>query len=195
MARDAAPFEPRWDAEIDVDGYLASIPKTVTTKGLFLNGLADRMEEAGAARPGRWTAFGDYPVADYTALLVECARAVHPTLSLGRALRRIGHTAYPTFAGTTIGKVIFTFAGRDPRAALRLAPRAYAIVSGGAAQVTLVEGADVDILKMRGIFSFPEYHEVGVIEGGIREFGGDAAIHVAPIAPEAVDLHITWRRS
>ncbi len=187
------PREPRWDAPIDVEAHLAAIPEGVTTKGLFLTNLADRIEAAGAPRPGRWTPFRNYPVREYAALLVRCAEVVHPGLPLGRGLREVGFTAYPAFAATTLGKVVFSFAGTDPKAALRLAPRAYDLVSAGTSQVTLEETPGEDRLYMRGIYSFPQLHEAGVIEGGIRTFGGDVDVLVSGVAPGEAVLHVRWR--
>ncbi|MFK7987756.1 MAG: DUF2378 family protein [Sandaracinaceae bacterium] len=186
------PHEPPWDEPIDVASVVAEAPASVTTKGLFLTGLADQIVGAGGERPGSWVAFADYPVREYIQLLADCAAYCHPELSLGRAIRRVGNTAYPTFAATTLGRVIFAFAGKDPKAALRLAPRAYQVVSAGTSEVTLEEGDRVDVLRMRDIYSFAELHEVGVIEGGIRQFGGDVHVRVFVHGPGAVDLHVHW---
>ncbi|MGE0784679.1 MAG: DUF2378 family protein [Sandaracinaceae bacterium] len=190
----STPHAPEWDAEIDIAERLAIIPPHVTTKGLFFSALADQIEAAGRPRPpGRWVAFSNYPVTPYVELLVDCARARFPDLPLGRALRAVGHTAYPTFVKTTVGKVIFAFAGKDPKAALRLAPRAYATVGAGTSRVTLEEGEGVDVLHMHDVYSFAEYHEVGVIEGGIREFGGEVDVKVLRVADDYVQLHVIWR--
>ncbi len=185
---------PPWDAPVDLEAVVAVIPSGNTTRGLFFNGLADRMVEAGAPRPGRWVGFKSYPAEDYARLLVACARAWHPGLPLGRALRAVGRSAYPTFAQTTAGRVMFAFAGSDPKAALRLAPKAWEVATAGTSDVTLVEGGDVDILRIRRMHSFPELHEVGVIEGGVAQFGAEVDIRIRVLRPGDVDLRIEWLR-
>lgn len=185
---------PPWTDPFDVDAYISAIPADNQVRGLFFRSLLKQLRDAGAPQPSKsYVPFQFYPGADYNRLLVECARARHPGLPLRQSLRRIGHTVYGTFLESTIGRVLFAFAGRDPRAALRVAPRAYAIASGGTITARVLDdGVESTILRLENIWTFPTCHEVGVLEGALQAFGSPATIDLLEHSLSDVEFRIRW---
>lgn len=186
---------PSWTAPFDPDAFVASIPADMRVRGLFFRNLIGQLKEAGGELPQTsYVPFQFYPGRDYVRLLVDVAHARHPRLPLRQGLRRIGHTVYGTFLQSTIGRVLFAFAGRDPRAALRVAPRAYAIASGGTITARVYDdGPDRTILELQNVWTFPSCHEVGVLEGALQAFRSDAMIEIAEHSPGNVDFRVIWR--
>jgi uncharacterized protein (TIGR02265 family) len=186
---------PDTGAPLDLDERLARVPATATVKGMFMQSVADEAKAVSGVAPGRgrWVAFKDYPLREWLALLVDCALVVHPRLPVREGLRRLGQNAYPTFAASTIGRVVMSVAGDNLAAALRQAPRAYS-VSGS--DLTAEVGAVTErggLLHLRGAWDFPESWHAGVFEGVMRAFRKEGTVRVRVLSLCDVDFELTWR--
>jgi uncharacterized protein (TIGR02265 family) len=186
---------PDTAAPLDLEERLAKVPATAMGKGMFVQSVADAAKAVSGVAPGRghWVAFKDYPVRELLPILVECGRVVHPRVSPREGIRRLGQSAYPTFAGSTIGRVVLSIGGNNLVAALRQAPRAYAVSTTG----TTLEIGSLDegraILKLRGAWDFPDSWHVGVFEGVLREFKKDGTVRLHTLSLCDVDFELTWK--
>jgi len=186
---------PDTSVPLDLEERLAKVPAGLTVKGMFLQSTADAAAAVSRAKLGRghWVGFKDYPVREWLQLLVECGRVVHPRVSPREGIRRLGQRAYPTFAESTIGKVVMSVAGNNLAAALRQAPRAYAVSGNG---TTLESGSVAEgnaLLHLRGAWDFPETWGVGVFEGVLTAFRREGTIRVRTLSLCDVDLDVTWK--
>lgn len=187
--------EPRWDAPLDLAARLETMPPGRSVKGMFLQGFVDAALERSGRRigRGRYTAFQSYPVREMLTLMVEAASLAHPDVPPREGLRRLGKVAYPTFARSMVGKVVMSMAGGDPKAALKLAPRAYRLI-GDAGEATLHDvGPTECVLELRDVWTWPDAYNVGVHEGGLDAWGLEGEVRVRVHSPCDVDLRITWR--
>jgi uncharacterized protein (TIGR02265 family) len=162
---------------------------------MFLQSIADAAKAVSGAQHGRgrWVAFKDYPGREWMSLLAECGRVVHPRALPREGIRRLGQSAYPTFAESTIGRVVMSVAGNNLTAALRQAPRGYA-VSGSGFTVelgSLTEGRG--LFHLRGTWDFPEAWHVGVFEGMVQAFHKQGTVRVHTLSLCDVDLELTWK--
>lgn len=112
-------------APLDTAALIAEVPAHCTTKGMFFEQIARPARSCGVDCQARYVAFRDYPLRDYMRLIADYGAARHPGMPVREALRRVGWEAFPTLMSSVAGRVIFAFAGRDVRSALRLAPDAY----------------------------------------------------------------------
>jgi uncharacterized protein (TIGR02265 family) len=186
--------DPDWNASFDLEAYLAAIPATATTKGMFFDSPIRQARERAGEAPGRehYSSFKDYPIREYVEVIVRCAELGYPESSVREGLRQIGRRIYPAFFDTMIGKVIFKFAGDDIHAALRAVPRAYKISTPQAeAEIRLEEERRV-ILALRHVWDVPEASQVGVFEGGLESFGLDGQVRVRVRSLSDVDLELSW---
>jgi uncharacterized protein (TIGR02265 family) len=114
VASDQEFAAPRTRFEIDVETILASVPKSVMSKGMFFNRcltLAEGLDEDALLRAAgiedtRIVPFADYPWASFFRLSVAIANAIAD----GRTtvgLRQIGRTLYQEFADSLPGRMIF----------------------------------------------------------------------------------------
>jgi uncharacterized protein (TIGR02265 family) len=115
LAPDLAFVAPRTRFTIDVEGILARLPPSCTTKGMFFNrclALArdhadeDELLRAADLEPERIIPFRDYPWHEFVRLVVVVA----DTLCEGKTavgLRTIGRSLYDEFADSLIGRVTF----------------------------------------------------------------------------------------
>lgn len=181
-------------APLELDARLSGMPRDATVKGMFMASLMELVETRTGSRIGRkrYVAFVNYPLAEMLELLPKAAELVFPGMPVREGMRRLGQAAYPTFADSTLGRVLMSIAGSDPRAALHLAPRAYRLVgnTGEARVIDLDESTS--ILELRGVWSYPDAYNVGVHEGALEAFGQDGEVRVRVHTISDVDLEIRW---
>lgn len=188
--------EPDWSAPLDVEMRLASMPANATVKGMFLQSIADVAKKACGRAPGRgsYVAFKDYPLHEMAELMLACSELVWPRFWPREALRRLGQTAYPTFAASTIGKVVMSVAGRDPVAALKLVPKAYYLIGSHAGQASIEQVAEREmLLRLRGVWTWPDAYNVGVHEGGLAAWGLTGEVTVRTLSACDADLRLRWK--
>lgn len=180
----------------ELDEWIEETPATATLKGMFVDSFLKSVEKAGYQRPTttRFISFKDYSLRDFMRMLVDAACATSPNLPPREGLRLLGQNVYPTLAGTTIGGVLFSVAGRNFKTALTVARKAYEIsLSPGSAEVVdLAEGSAT--VQLRDIWNFADSYQVGVMEGAMAAYGvkGTVAVRAGRRRCDA-DLLLTWR--
>ncbi|MBW2461847.1 MAG: DUF2378 family protein [Deltaproteobacteria bacterium] len=186
-------LQPDYSGELDLDARLGRMPATGRVKGMFLAGIVDRAHALGVnlGRP-RYVAFKDYPLGEYLELLADAAVRVHPKQPPLEGLRRLGHTVYPTFMASTIGRVTMAVAGRDMRAAVGLVPRAYTI-SGNTARIEILSISNYSArLHLRGVWDWPAAYQVGIMEGGFDAYEVDGEVTVEVLGLSEARLNLEW---
>lgn len=185
---------PRWQGPFDVEGQLNKVPAQATVKGMFWNDLQKLAQSAAVELPpGRYAAFGDYPLVDYMRAVVQVARGAYPTSSVTEGTRRVGDRGFGILASSLAGKVLFALAGRDLQATLGLVSHAYRrCLNPGDAQVVLLEDRRA-VIALRSIWNFPTTYQVGVFEGAIRNFGHAGTVKVRSLSPCDADVLLEWR--
>jgi len=184
--------EPDHRAPLDVAGLIAEVPAQNTTKGMFFDPLARAARKYGVGAEARYVAFRDYPLRDFMRLIADYASARFPGLPTREALRRVGWEAFPTLMSSVAGRVIFAFAGREVRSALRLAPDAYKHSLSHCSVRSRLNGVGQAVLEYRGVWNFADCYQVGVIEGGCRAFGAEPSVRVCARGLADVDMLIRW---
>ncbi|MEB2314407.1 MAG: DUF2378 family protein [Sorangiineae bacterium] len=187
--------EPNIRAPLELEARIAKLPSGATVKGMFLSSIAKLVEGRGGARPGRerYLAFSSYPLREMLELLPVAAERAYPGVPVRDGMRRLGRLAYPTFTASTLGRVVMSVASNEPLAALKLAPKSYALIGNtGSARVVEVDARSA-ILELRGVWGFPEAYNVGVHEGALDTLGviGEVLVRVHSLAD--VDLLLRWR--
>src|SRR5688572_6451733 len=84
----------------DLESRLAPATAADTLKGMFFKRVSELAAKSGVKPdavglryrpPGdRYSAFSDYPVADYFRWVAAVGRALHPRLPISEAMRRVG---------------------------------------------------------------------------------------------------------
>ena len=186
--------QPDYTGSLELEERIAGLPSNAWVKGMFLAGIVDRASTAGVTfdRP-RYVAFKDYPVSEYLELLAEAAARVHPNVAPLEGLRRLGHTVYPTFMASTIGRVTMAVAGRDMRAAVGLVPRAYSI-AGNTARIDILSLSEQSArLHLQGVWDWPGAYQVGIMEGGFDAYDVDGDVGLEMISLSEAVLNLEWR--
>ena len=190
---DTADFhEPDFRAPLDVAARIAEVPAQNTTKGMFFEQLARAARPYGLGGDARYVTFRDYPLRDFMRLMADYGSARYPALPPREALRRVGWEAFPTLMSSVAGRVIFAFAGREVRSALRLAPDAYKHSLSHCSVRSRLNGARQAVLEYRDVWNFPDCYQVGAIEGGCRAFGAEPTVRVCARGSASVDMLIRW---
>ncbi len=170
-------------------------PVSARVKGMFIESTLSGYDRANRPRPTRhrFRALSDYPLREFMDIALCAASELHPSTDPSEGLHQLGRLAYPTFAETVLGRVIFAVATRTWPNTLRLSPRAYSVCMRPG-QVSLsnmtAHGATV---HLREIWSFVESYQVGVFGGGMEYFGvkGEVEVHLGQRACDA-DLEISF---
>lgn len=185
---------PDWKSPVNFEERIAAIPPGANARGMFFQFLIDSLEPRVAAQleVPRFIAFKSYPLRDYVTLLARACRVAHPTLPVAEAVRRLGRQVYPSYASTMTGTAVFAIAGRNFRRIVELCPRAYEIgMTPGSVQVkTLADG--YALVELRDIWNLPEFHQVGVWEGGMEVCGVSGTVETRVHSPGAVDFEVRW---
>jgi uncharacterized protein (TIGR02265 family) len=201
MDADAGFTTPSFTADLDVDGYIARTPEAATTKGMFLTSCAELARRAAPSRADevfagvtarRWTAFLDYPLRDQMRLTANAARLRWPNEPVREGLRRIGWTAYPTFAASMAGRVVLGVVGSNLEAKLSVLSRGMEVsVSHAQIRATRLESRHwrVDYAK---VFSFLDSYHVGLLEGAARAHGETLAVRIRAASPDAATFDLRW---
>lgn len=198
------PFfrEPKFDGKVDLEAHVRRLDEKASCKGIFFTHFLDvgkkhridaldLLREAGLP-DRRYFVFHDYPMADHLRLLVATAKAVHPYVSLGEGLRRLGRTAYDGLLGSHAGRVVFGVLGFDLPRILELGPRAIGLVTSFRGVHSERAGERVFHVHYRDMPAFLETYHVGVMEGVLEKCGarGRVRIELADIANAT--LEVTW---
>jgi uncharacterized protein (TIGR02265 family) len=187
--------EPDMWAPLALEERLQALPAAANVKGMFLSNIADLVEQRSGKRPGRprYVGFKSYPLREMIELLPQAAELAYPGLPAREGMRRLGRLAYPTFASSTVGRVVMSIAGEDPRAALHVAPKAYRLIGNAGTASVVDSGENEAILQLRGVWGWPDAYNVGVHEGALDALGvfGEVLVRVHSLCD--VDLLVSWR--
>lgn len=181
-----------------LEQYVRGCPTTAKVKGMYIDAVLRSVDRAGAVRPTaqRFFAFRDYPLREAMQLTLDAALAIYPNQSPRHGVTQLGRTAYPALATTTVGKVLFSVAGRSFENTLRLCRKAWELsVSPGSADLTFW-GEGHATVALRGVWNFTDTYQVGIMLGTLDAFGLQGS--VVPMRRGAlcdVDLEIRWTPS
>jgi len=183
----------------ELSRYLARVeatPSNATVKGMYIDTFLQTLDRKGISMPTtkRFMSFKDYPLRDYMSMLLEACPKLHPHASIAEALKLQGRLVYPTLVSSTIGKVIFSIAGRSWTAALPLTARGYEIsLNPGSAQAHDVTQNSA-IVSLRNVHNFAECFHVGVMEGAMEIFRVSGTVTPQKLDELCdVDLVLKWR--
>lgn len=187
---------------VDIAAHIALLPRDASVRGFFFtDALArgrkaapqlDLLERAGLDPERRYLPFISYPYADYVRVVDVAARASHPSLPQGEALRRFAWSTYDLFLSTQVGGAIFGMFGRDVESVLLNGARGYAVaINFGKVAARRVAERHVCV-SFRDCPILLETVQVGVLEGAVKHCGATAAIDVQPRSLADADLHVRW---
>lgn len=179
----------------ELTARLTQVPSFATVKGMFITAFLESLDRAGHPRPTRerFLSFRDYPVTRFMGLMLDAVQSAWPGESPRESLRKLGQQAYPTFASSMAGRVLFAIAGSDFHAALPLTRRAYEL-SLSQAKVNLrnLEPGSA-VVELRDVWNFADCYQVGVFEGALIAFGAKGVVRCQRLRrPWDVDLYLEW---
>jgi len=187
---------PDFNAKLDPTEYVKRTPPSAMIRGAFFSNLLAMARASRCKLPDgaekRYHAFKDYPLTEHVHLLAEVAKAVHPDLPLGEALRQIGQRIYPMFAASLAGKVIFSTVGHNPSSVLAAGVKAYN-VSASVGRVHIIELDNAHgHFYLENMFNFVEQYHVGIFEGAIKVIGYDPHLLTKPRSLISSEFFVTW---
>lgn len=185
--------------DVDLGHALSIIPAHATIKGMFCARFVTAIDEpweeisdelAAPPKDGRYTAFEDYPIADYVRLLDRAARNRFPRSSTREAYRLLGRGDVEVFADSTLGKVTFSLL-KDPAAAVERYAEIVGVLSRetiaiqakrSASGVTLVYPRFIGVLEAT----------IGHVEALVQTFDARPRTTVAIEDDGGATFDITW---
>lgn len=192
---------PRFDIPPPVAETIAALPETATCLGMFFNDVFDTVAQKrpdvdlfaiANIKKRRYFPFLSYPYADMLTIMSAGSRLVHPRVSHGEALRRMGVRAYSRLAETKVGQLVFGALGGDVKRVLLAGPRGYSLSSNFGELTAEVTGEKQIVYRFRNMPSLLETYQVGVIEGGLEAIKAIATVRVSAVDIANADIQITW---
>jgi len=186
-------IEPDWNAPLDAEAVIRSIPEAATVAGMYLSPVAKTATARGKRLPSArdsYPIFKFFPMREHVRLLVEACEVVYPELSLRRGLRKLGRGAPGALLQSTLGRVtVGSAAGVDVLTAMC---KTYP-VNLPSCHVEVVESsANHLIASFRNFYYFLDCHHVGVLEGGMRHTGIDGQVLIKVLGPRDADMLCRW---
>jgi uncharacterized protein (TIGR02265 family) len=184
---------PDMSGSEDIAQVLACCPAEAMTRGMFLADIVDALRRNQLPLPARtYQTFGNYPQREFISVASDAAGHLFPRVSQREALRLLGQSAYPVFAQTLIGKVMFGVLGNDIGSIMRIAPRGYAsILSHGHAD--LVESGPKFVrVKLVNVHTFLSSYQVGVFEGALLACEVKGTVKVRYDNPTNGEFLVEW---
>jgi uncharacterized protein (TIGR02265 family) len=173
---------------------IQSTPDGASVRGMFFNSYVEQAKERGIRLDdvGAHAGFKYYPAREWQRFIVQVAQKFHPDLPLGGALRRVGLSAYPTFAESMVGRVVFGVLGKDLARIMRVAQKGFEH-SLSSARVELLSADDHSArLYLAGVYGFFDTYTVGVFEGAIRVCEREGDVHVRLIGHGEGEIFVRW---
>ena len=179
---------PRFDVPVELEEHLRRVPSGATVKGMFFLELQRVAEGAGVwpqvlltARLAekRYYNFRDYPMVDNLRLTAAVATHVHPRVSQGEGIRRLGQSALDVVLGSQIGRAVFGAFDRDVDPLFLRGPRAFRLLLGIGDVTSEKVAPGVYRFQARNFPAFLETYQVGVIEGVLRHCDQRARVLIA----------------
>lgn len=183
----------------DLEERIAHATSSDTLKGMFFQRIVDAARSAGvdldgvplqaAASKLRYTAFFDYPVADYFRLVGATAQTMYPREALSEGIRRVAGADFAKFADSKVGGVMLAFTG-DAESTLLKAGSMYSALLKGTAKIEGHRTADGVRLSYRGFPALVETYPIGTVESTLRHYGVDYEIEIDVLGPRSADYDV-----
>ena len=192
---------PRFDNPLPVAETIAALPESATCLGLYFNDVIDTVSRARpdadvfaltSIKKRRYFPFFSYTYADMLNIIATSAKLVHPRVSHGEAVRRLGHRVYEKLFETKVGQLIFGVLGNDVERVLMAGPRGYSMSSNfGEITSEVIEPGKV-VFHFRKMPALLETYQVGVIEGALAFMKVKGTVRVRMIDVANADFEISW---
>lgn len=184
---------PDTTGPLDVASAVERCPPEATTRGMFLVDMVEALKKKALPVPPKtYHAFGIYPQREFITVAASAAKALHPEVREREGLRRLGRMAYPIFADTMIGKVMFGVLGNDIAAIMRVAPRGYeAVLSHGKAEV-MDSGPGHARIRLSDVATFIDSYQVGVFEGALLSCNVVGTVKLRLESPVTGEFLVEW---
>ncbi|MFW6067924.1 MAG: DUF2378 family protein [Myxococcota bacterium] len=202
-AREQLRFvRPDFSGDLDPQPYLERVPPDALCKGMFFH---DVMKAARRISPEaerdllpqmgrrRYVAFKDYPLREHMELTARMVRRLYPSLPTREGMRRLGWLAYPTFAESMVGRVVFGVLGKDLDRIYEVGPRAFEVSLTRGRAVARRMGTAHWRYELEDIFGYLDTYYVGVMEGPIRHNGHVPDVRIHLTSPSDGVMDIRWR--
>jgi len=186
---------PNDSAPLDADAHIAATPADAEIRGMFFQAYLDEAARRGVTLPARrtYTAFKMYSMREWQAFAVEAAQALYPQTTLRGALRKMGLSAYPTFADSIVGRVVFGVLGKDLSRIMRVASKGFEHSTNCARAEIVDAGADFARLRLLGVYGFVDSYNVGVFEGAITVCEKQGDVFVRSLGVAEAEVFCRWR--
>jgi uncharacterized protein (TIGR02265 family) len=190
-------INPDFSARIDPTEFVRGTPPEATIRGSFLASLltmagTSRRELSDPCKDKKYHAFKNYPLVEQVRLLPEVASVLHPNVSLGEGLRRIGRRVYPMFAASLAGRVIFSTVGHNPKTVLSAGVKAYN-VSSSVGQVDVISlDEHHGHFRLDGIYNYIGQYHVGIFEGAVKGLGFEPSVLIKQESRISGEFYVTW---
>lgn len=185
--------------DVSLPRLLAAVPKGATIKGMFcaryvsaIDEPWDEVSEDLDAPPadGHYTAFEDYPFADYQRLLDKAARNRFPRSSTREAYRLLGRGDVEVFACSTLGKVTLSLL-KDPAAAVTRYPEIVGVLTRGSVSGAATRtDAGVSVYFPR-VVGAPE-SAIGILEAIVMLYEAKPRVELAVHPGGSATFHVSW---
>jgi uncharacterized protein (TIGR02265 family) len=187
-------IDPPWEAPLDAEHALSTVPAEATLAGMFFLALAEGAQrhqvKLDFGRP-RYLQFGFYPAREFAALLIQACRLFYPQLSLRLALRRIGSVAPVAFLGSTLGRVTLG-ASEGPAAMVSAIVKTYPInIKPSRCEIVRESPRSMEV-SLDGVPYFLDSHHVGVFEGTLHYAGVEGSVKICPRSDVSADFLLEW---
>jgi uncharacterized protein (TIGR02265 family) len=194
--------EPMFAHDVDLERYLGACPAAATTRGTFFQHVHDHVCQSLPSDPERlyagverraWQPFGSYPLSDFMKFAHNAARLLYPNRPTSDGLRRIGQLSFPSFAGTTVGRVVLFALGEGMDDLVKVAPTAYRLTLP-LSVVSVRQVAERRYrYEMRSVHSFVDTYHYGVLEGAAIALKHELRITVRRHARLCdADFEVAW---
>jgi uncharacterized protein (TIGR02265 family) len=194
MSAPAGFLAPDDSRPLDVEEVVRETPADAAVRGMFFNTYLAEAKRRGVSLsdPGSYVGFKFYPLHQWQRFIVDVAARLHPGLPLRGALRQVGLSAYPTFADSIVGRVVFGVLGKDLGRILRVASKGFEH-SLNSAHVELVSGDERSVrLHLAGVYGFIDSYNVGVFEGAFKACDREGSVFYRSIAPGEAEIICQW---
>lgn len=186
--------DPPWDAPLDAERVLATIPSTARIAGMFYLAVIEGAKRRGVTLPlvrDRYLPFNFYSVSEFAALLVKSAELFHPGVSLRRALRALGAMGPKVFIASTLGKVTLGSAQGVHEVVAAIAKTYEINIRPSRCRVLDTKPSSM-VLSLEDVHYFLDTHHVGVFEGTLSHAGVAGRVTIASYSRTSAELLLEW---
>lgn len=193
---------PRLDVPIDVEEHISHLPEGATIKGYCFqsaikwaeevkgSGL-DILGEAGVSQT-RFSAFLDYPYADFMRVAVTAARLGKPHQAAGKSLYDIGLFLYSSILDLHFGKIYFAVIGNDLHRIGKSGAKAWGVTLNFGKVEYEETGPTSFVYRFRDLPAFLETYQYGIITGGVIPAVQDPTIEIDLHDIGNADFLVSW---